>query len=204
LLFDFRDHWKPDEANQYLEGDIVTRGCGNRQVGLHPLATFASALDPRTKNLKTYSKEDRNKIWAGLHQNAIQHCQLLGGTLPITQQEMIKQAKQDPTGPYSSYLQDLLEERYHSDEDVADEVGEEDGVANKAREIEHEINKYKTLSALRFHDNSKIFADPLIWWKQKKLHFPIFSCLAQKYLCIPATEAPSERIFSTASLLLSK
>jgi hypothetical protein len=38
----------------------------------------------------------------------------------------------------------------------------------------------------------------------KKIPAPILSCLAQKYLCIPATEAPSERIFSTASLLLSK
>jgi hypothetical protein len=41
LLFDFRERWKPDEASQYLEGDIVTRGRGNRQVGLHPLAAFA-------------------------------------------------------------------------------------------------------------------------------------------------------------------
>jgi hypothetical protein len=97
-----------------------------------------------------------------------------------------------------------LEEGYHSDEDVADEVGEEDATANMAREIEHEICKYKALSALPFHDNSKKFADPLIWWRQKQSLFPILSCLAQKYLCIPATEAPSERIFSTSSLLLNK
>jgi hypothetical protein len=64
LLFNFRERWKPDEASQYLEGDIVTRGRENRQVGLHPLAAFASALEPRTKLLKAYSKEDRNKIWA--------------------------------------------------------------------------------------------------------------------------------------------
>jgi hypothetical protein len=92
----------------------------------------------------------------------MQHCQLLGGTLPITQQELINQTNQDPTGPDFSDLQDLLEEGYHSDEDVADEVGEEYAVANMAREIEHEISKYKALSALPFHDNSKNFADPLI------------------------------------------
>jgi hypothetical protein len=204
LLFDFRERWKPDEVSQYLEGDIVTRGRGNRQVGLHPLAAFASVLDPRTKLLKAYSKDDHFKIWAGLHQNAMQHCQLLGGTLPSAQQELITPTNQDPTGPDSSDLQDLFEEGYHSDEDVADEVGEEDAGANMAREIEHEICKYKALSALPFHDNSKNFAGPLIWWRQKKSLFPILSCLARKYLCIPATEAPSEQIFSTASLLLSK
>jgi hypothetical protein len=134
----------------------------------------------------------------------MQHCQLLGGTLPITQQELINQTNQDPTGQDSSYLQDLLEEGYHSDEDVADEVGEEDAVANMAMEIEYESSKNKASSALPFHDNTKKFADPLIWWRQKKSHFPILSCLARRYLCIPATEAPSDRIFSTSSILLSK
>jgi hypothetical protein len=183
LLFNFRERWKPDEAtSKYLEGDIDTKGRGNRQVGLHPLAAFASALVPRTKLLKAYSKEDRNKIWFGLHQSVMQHCQLLGGALPIAQQELINQTNQNPTGPDSSYLQDLLDEGYHSDEDVADEVGEADAVANMATEIEHEISKNKALSALPFHDNSKQFADPLIWWRQKKSHFPMLSCLARKCL----------------------
>jgi hypothetical protein len=159
---------------------------------------LASTLDPRTKFLKAYSKDDCNKICAGLHQNAMEHCQLLGDThLPIAQQELINQTKQDPTGQDSSDFQDLFKEGYHSDEDVADEVGEKDAVANMAREIEHEISKYKALSAPPFHDNSKKFADPLIWWRQKKSHFPILSFLARTHLCIPATEAPSERIFST-------
>jgi hypothetical protein len=108
----------------------------------------------------------------------MQHCQFLDGTLPIAKQELINQTNQDHTGPDSSYLQDLLEEGYHSDEDVADEVGEEDVVANIATEIEHEISKNKALSALPFDDNCKKFADPLIWWRQKKSHFPILSYLA--------------------------
>jgi hypothetical protein len=63
---------------------------------------------------------------------------------------------------------------------------------------------YPHCSFLPFYDKAKVFADPLVWWKEKQFHFPILSKLARKYLCIPATEAPSERIFSTASLLLSK
>jgi hypothetical protein len=49
-----------------------------------------------------------------------------------------------------------------------------------------------------------LFKDPLLWWKQKQFQLPILSGLAQKYLCIPVTVAPSEHIFSAASLLLSK
>jgi hypothetical protein len=44
----------------------------------------------------------------------------------------------------------------------------------------------------------------LPWWKQKQFQFPILSKLAWKYICIPAAGAPSECIFSMASLLLRK
>ncbi|XP_062312234.1 E3 SUMO-protein ligase ZBED1-like [Osmerus eperlanus] len=38
--------------------------------------------------------------------------------------------------------------------------------------------------------------DPLDWWRVYQANFPRVARLAQKYLCIPATSAPSERAFS--------
>ncbi|XP_077581162.1 E3 SUMO-protein ligase ZBED1-like [Stigmatopora nigra] len=37
--------------------------------------------------------------------------------------------------------------------------------------------------------------DPLEWWRRHEVNFPWVARLAKKYLCVPATSFPSERIF---------
>ena len=44
--------------------------------------------------------------------------------------------------------------------------------------------------------------DPLIWWNANECKFPRISKLARIYLCTPASNAPSERLFSSASYIL--
>ena len=44
----------------------------------------------------------------------------------------------------------------------------------------------------------------LLWWKARVDKYPNLSALARRILAIPATSAPSERLFSQASLLLTK
>ncbi len=48
------------------------------------------------------------------------------------------------------------------------------------------------------------FNCPLKWWNVHKNSFYYVSKLAMKYLSIPATSAPSERVFSTAGLTIAK
>ena len=46
-------------------------------------------------------------------------------------------------------------------------------------------------------NGEQISSDPLQWWLQRATRFPILAHMAKKVLCIPATSAPVERLFST-------
>ena len=59
---------------------------------------------------------------------------------------------------------------------------------------QNEIDKYLLIPEIdQIEENN-----PLDWWNKQKIHFPILSILARKYLAIPASSVPSERLFSDA------
>lgn len=63
-------------------------------------------------------------------------------------------------------------------------------------EIEHYLD-------LRLTPTAEPAENPWQWWNMRKREFPILSQIAQKYLAIPATSVPSERLFSDAGNQIS-
>lgn len=44
--------------------------------------------------------------------------------------------------------------------------------------------------------------DPLLWWKAKETEFPKLARMARAYLCVPASTAAAERVFSYGSIII--
>jgi hypothetical protein len=45
--------------------------------------------------------------------------------------------------------------------------------------------------------------DPLLWWRENKHLYPNIAQTARKWLCIPATSTPSERVFSNCGVAVT-
>jgi hypothetical protein len=61
----------------------------------------------------------------------------------------------------------------------------------------HEISAYKAQPLLAI-STGELYNCPLLWWHDRRHLFPRLFQLMKRFLCIPATSASSERVFSLA------
>ncbi|XP_024859016.1 E3 SUMO-protein ligase ZBED1-like [Kryptolebias marmoratus] len=74
--------------------------------------------------------------------------------------------------------------------------------AEKTRLSDQEIIKVELNTYLQYPPADEE-SDPLAWWRLHEVNFPHVSQLAKKYLCIQATSAASERLFSTGGNIVT-
>jgi hypothetical protein len=79
----------------------------------------------------------------------------------------------------------------------------EDTIFNTLFGIENRQNKRKVNEVDNYlneniTEKAEPNTNPFKWWNENKQRFPVLAILAYKYLSIPATSVPSERLFSDA------
>ena len=75
---------------------------------------------------------------------------------------------------------------------------------NVAATVDAELTLYKQEPMLQLRKEDGTFNCPLTWWKYNERKYRLLSILASRLLCIPATSAPLERVFSVAGLTIAK
>jgi hypothetical protein len=180
----FNVYWGSGVEDTLFDENEVA-GRGNRQKGFPRYTLLAAALDPRSKSLKGFGFLDKAKIWAEVKRLMllIMDENATAVVVPI----VIEKAR------------DVFDGIGDDDDDI---VQDTDGPAEMR--VDMELNYYKGLKGLSVKVAAGAFSDPLTWWLLNANMLPILSTLARRLLCVPATSAPSERVFSVAGLTISK
>ena len=143
------------------------------------LSTF---LDPRFKD-KSLSKEVKliaNKEVCDCHEKTT--------ILSLSHDQEMEEEKRTP--------QDKPEEANFWDE-FDKEREEEKSIYKDKSAIEVELTRYAE------SQRCERKTDPLAWWKQNERNYPNIARMAKKYLAIPATSVPNERLLSKAGEIVS-
>jgi hypothetical protein len=96
----------------------------------------------------------------------------------------------------ASFFPDSSEDEAMENEEVDDASTVEDIVAG-------EIRRYQLAKGLKLETEGS-YNCPLSWWRLHHADYPHVWKLAKRILAIPATSAPSERVFSAAANIVNK
>lgn len=139
-------------------------------------ALIASLLDPRFKKMRGWQEEEQERAISLLK---------LEYQLFKSKELLVVNQRNKRTNTIRSHSIGGFKSRLFGDEDE-----DQDEVIDN-NEVDCYIDRIRTPQA-----NQNV--DPFQWWKDHKINFPILFKISQKYLGIPATSVPSERLFSDA------
>ena len=90
------------------------------------------------------------------------------------------------------------------DDDDDDDIGADSTtIENNIRiRCQAQLEAYKLVKQMKMRDNEGNFNDPLKYWAGIEHQSPELSQLAKEFLSIPATSAPSERVWSRAARVI--
>jgi hypothetical protein len=211
LLDDFDKRYHPpaeptDDGKVKFTRDPET-GDRNRYTGVHPYFFIAAYLDLRTK--KALKKMMVETEYSDLRDLILD----LMIEAAVKKEELSKKSKSNhgkdngcdtPPSKRKSQVDFAFEGLYGDDKDSESNNGDDDIDVSTIRiRCEHQLAAYNLLPSIKMKDSNGNYSDPLRHWKKTEAQSPELSQLAAKYLSIPATSAPSERVWSRAARVIT-
>jgi hypothetical protein len=228
MLTKFVEQFGSGEAGT-VATDHQVEGVRRRSRGIPKIVLMSLFLDPRTKSAIGVPLPDQELIWNYIETDLIALAISIGP--PSNTRAAAERATSEAERPpnrrlhQNQYAQDVDNFLAELDDAESDDDLRElddcndcnlDGTAligNQGNWTEHaaaevvrrEIVKYKLASCIKIRNTATgKFNCPLDWWRAHHSEYFYLSKLALKYLAIPATSAPSERVFSAAGLTIAK
>jgi len=210
----FEVHWGSGEPGT-VATEHLTEGPNRRPRGIPIRTLLASLLDPRFKCGVGLAIQDKEYLWTYLLQQMIAvERELRAARATLLQNEneppppppQQQQQQQRERGAFHNMFQDLNEYREAMERGQRDarNRNNNDTEADEHERAQAELTMYKAEPILALTKDDGSYNNPLEWWKYNAKRFPLLSELASRYLCIPATSAPSERVFSSAGLTIAQ
>ena len=150
-----------------LLDDIKDRYTGD----ILEVLTKATLLDPRFKSLKFLSELERKAAISNLKMDF----------------ELVNEMKQSRTN-------EPPPKRPKGEHKLLEFIGE---IIESTSELETSLEEQLEIEISRYLGEESTSKSPLEWWRENKRRYPLLSQLSARYLAIPATSVPCERVFST-------
>lgn len=178
--------------NRYGDGNTVYHddyvlGRMQRYISMHKIVLVATFLDPRFKSLHPFVPDaDKPRIYS--------HIVTLMYDIASTTCNIGDNNNPEPEAVNNEFDPD----------DFFAELGNLSvnppvmPMDDTAMLCNAELNRYKLVPQI------SPTRDPLKWWADNALKFPVLATIALRYLAIPATSAASERLWSVASQIITK
>ena len=198
---DFDERWGSADSSIY--SGKINRGYRSRQVGIHPAFLIATFLHPSFKSMNGMGvdQQSEDRLMKDL-------VTMMMATFPSGDDENNSDNDDDNDDEETNDVAHIQIDPIFQilEQNAAAATGESDDDDDLESDVRHqceiELNKYKK-SKTKIPKNGN-YPDALAWWKKSAHLYPRLASLAQKYLSIQATSAPSERIFSKASRIIEE
>lgn len=152
-------------------------------------AVIATGVDPRFKDFTFIDAEDRGAHFTMVLNAAKQQA--------LVHKEHSNQQAELPSVTSDNSVQPRITKKQRVHQELMELISVPEKQTSMSDAVEHELAKFWDVKV-------SITVDPLMWWRMHSAEYPILSTLARKYLAIPATSAPAERVFSIAGDVVSK
>ncbi|CAM9694171.1 unnamed protein product, partial [Hapterophycus canaliculatus] len=172
------------------------------------LQVLAAAMDPRSKSLYGIESEEHSEVWDAVVSAAVD-IELANNTAGSAPPDGGGGAGSPIAVGSTPSAPSAPRQRRRGFAAAAAAQPQVSGTAIPSSSTRHlegidsrELDSFKTAPGVDMSSYDKegkvVLGDPLQWWRVKAREYPMLAALARRVLCIPASQAHSERVFSAA------